>query len=360
MRFGRSDRWRLAGFYGFIVILHLIGWGLFLYYSSRYRSLVGLGLAAYLFGLRHAFDADHIAAVDDTVRCLLHRKQKALGVGFFFSLGHASVVFMLALALIFIGATTKHALPWLQQFGGIIGTGVSGTFLLLVGALNLLLLLDILKLWERARTATHSHTHLEKLLAKRGLVNRVLGARLRNMIGRSWHMYPVGVLFGLGFDTASEIGVLAMTAGAATGELPIGAALSLPILFAAGMSMIDTTDGVLMAQAYNWAFINPLRKILYNLTSTALSVAIALIIGSVELLQVAASILHLHGSVFEFINGVNFGAAGYVIVGAFLLSWILSTLLWRFRRPAAAVEFRGATEIRRSVWAPPQRDRLIR
>jgi high-affinity nickel-transport protein len=174
-------------------------------------------------------------------------------------------------------------------------------------------------------------------------MNRLLGGRVRNMIGRSWHMYPVGVLFGLGFDTASEIGLLAMTAGAATGELPIGAALSLPILFAAGMSMIDTSDGVLMTQAYNWAFINPLRKILYNLTTTALSIAVALIIGTIELLQVAASILHLHGSIFQLIKNVNFGTLGYLIVGTFLLAWTLSSALWKYGKPAAAIEAPGLT-----------------
>jgi nickel/cobalt transporter (NiCoT) family protein len=176
----------------------------------------------------------------------------------------------------------------------------------------------MLKLWKQARKGTHSHTHVEQLLAKRGLTNRLLGGRLRKLINHSWQMYPVGVLFGLGFDTASEIGLLAMTAGAAAGNLPVGGALSLPILFAAGMSLMDTTDGVLMTKAYNWAFVNPLRKIFYNLTTTSLSIGVALIIGSIELLQVLAVTLHLHG------RGIDF------IAGAFLLTCAASVAIWKF------------------------------
>lgn len=332
MRFSAVEWRQLAGYYGFIGLLHVAGWGLFLYYSTRYPSLVGLGLAAYLFGLRHAFDADHIAAVDDTVRYLLQKKQSPLGVGFFFSLGHASVVFVLALLVIFVGAAISHQLPALQQYGSIIGAAVSGIFLWLIGILNLILLLDMLRLWKQARRGTHSHTHVEQLLARRGLINRLFGGRLQTLISRSWQMYPVGVLFGLGFDTASEIGLLAMTAGAATGALPIGGALSLPVLFAAGMTAMDTTDGVLMTKAYNWAFVNPLRKIFYNITTTSLSITVALVIGSVELLQVLASTLHWHGRVGDFLAGLDFGALGYLIVGLLLLAWGISVAVWKSGR----------------------------
>ncbi|MGH8127756.1 MAG: HoxN/HupN/NixA family nickel/cobalt transporter [Gammaproteobacteria bacterium] len=319
----------LAGYYGFIGLLHAAGWGLFLYYSTRYSSLVGLGLAAYLFGLRHAFDADHIAAVDDTVRYLLQKNRQPLGVGFFFSLGHSTVVFVIAVAIILAAATLKHELPALQQFGSVIGAAVSGSFLWLIGILNLVLLLGMLKVWKQARTGTHSHTHMEQLLAQRGLINRLFGGRLQKLINHSWQMYPVGVLFGLGFDTASEVGLLAMTAGAATGELPIGAALSLPLLFAAGMTAMDTTDGVLMTKAYNWAFVNPLRKIFYNLTTTSLAITVALVIGSIELLKVLTSTLGWHGGVFDFIAGIEFGTLGYLIVGLFLLAWGVSVAIWK-------------------------------
>jgi high-affinity nickel-transport protein len=320
----------LAGLYGFIVFLHGVGWGLFLYYSARYPALIGLGFVAYMFGLRHAFDADHIAAVDDTVRYMLQKGEKPLGVGFFFSLGHSTIVFALAVAITFAAATVKQDMPALQNLGGIIGASVSGTFLWIIGILNLLVLLDILKVWGQAKTGKHSHDHLEELLSQRGFINRLFGGRLQKVINHSWQMYPLGLLFGLGFDTASEVGLLAMTAGASAGNLPVPAVLSLPILFAAGMSVMDTTDGVLMSKAYNWAFINPLRKIFYNLTTTSLSITVALVIGSIELLQVLTTMLRLKGPFFNFIGGLDFGSIGYIIVGLFLLAWGLSFAVWKF------------------------------
>jgi len=329
----RRDEWvRLATLYGVIALLHLCGWGLFLYYSSRYPALVGLGFVAYMFGLRHAFDADHIAAVDDTVRYLLQKGKRPLGIGFFFSLGHSTIVFFMAIAIIFATTTVKRGLPEWEKLGSIIGTGVSGTFLWVIGILNFLVLLDILEVWRQAKTGKHSHAHLEELLTQRGFINRLFGGRLQRIINHSWQMYPLGLLFGLGFDTASEIGLLAMTAGASAGNLPIAAVLSLPILFAAGMSAMDTTDGVLMSKAYNWAFVNPLRKIFYNLTITGLSVAVALVIGTIELLQVLIGALHLEGRFFEFVAGLDFGVLGYVIVGVFLAAWGISAMLWKFGR----------------------------
>jgi high-affinity nickel-transport protein len=323
---------RLAGLYGVIVSLHVVGWGLFLFYSSRYPALIGLGFVAYMFGLRHAFDADHIAVVDDTVRYMLQKGEKPLGIGFFFSLGHSTIVFVLAVAITFAAATVKQDLPALQNLGGIIGASVSGTFLWIIGILNLLVLLDILKVWGQAKTGKHSHAHLEELLSQRGFINRLFGGRLQKFINHSWQMYPLGLLFGLGFDTASEVALLAMTAGASAGNLPVPAVLSLPILFAAGMSAMDTTDGVLMSKAYNWAFINPLRKIFYNITTTSLSITVALVIGSIELLQVLTSMLELKGPFFHFIGGLDFGSLGYVIVGLFLLAWGFSFALWKFCR----------------------------
>lgn len=327
------DEWaRLAGLYGVIASLHVCGWGLFLYYSSRYPALVGLGFVAYMFGLRHAFDADHIAAVDDTVRYMLQKGKQPLGIGFFFSLGHSTIVFFMAVAIIFAATAVKQGLPELENLGSIIGAGVSGTFLWVIGILNFLVLLNILKVWRQAKTGKHSHAHLEELLTQRGFINRLFGGRLQRIISYSWQMYPVGVLFGLGFDTASEVGLLAMTAGASVGNLPVAATLSLPILFAAGMSAMDTTDGVLMSKAYNWAFVNPLRKIFYNLTITSLSVVVALVIGTIELLQVLIGMLHLDGRFFDFVAGLDFGVLGYVIVAIFLAAWGVSAALWKFGR----------------------------
>ncbi|MDP9013607.1 MAG: HoxN/HupN/NixA family nickel/cobalt transporter [Pseudomonadota bacterium] len=328
-----SAEWaRIGALYGCVALLHVVGWGLYLHYVGAYPSLVGLGFVAYMFGLRHAFDADHIAAVDDTVRYLLQKGKKPLGIGFFFSLGHSTVVLGLAIGIAFSASAVKQELPQLKNIGGLIGAGVSGTFLWIIGILNLLVLLDILKVWQKEKSGKRSHAHLEELLQQRGLVNRLLGGSLQKLMNHSWQMYPLGLLFGLGFDTASEVGLLAMTAGASAGDMPVAAVLSLPTLFAAGMTMMDTTDGILMSKAYNWAFVNPLRKILYNMTTTGLSVAVALIIGSIELMQVLIGTLDLQGPLFLFITRLDFGILGYIVVGMFLLTWCLSVAIWKFGR----------------------------
>jgi len=314
------------------MVLHLLGWSLYLKFSSHHPQLVGLGLVAYLFGLRHAFDADHIAAVDDTVRLLLQSGRKPLGVGFFFSLGHSTVVLALAIAIALAATTMGAHLPVLKSMGAVIGAGVSGAFLWIIGVLNLLVLLDLLHIWRRSRSASHDHAHLEAMLQKRGLLNRLFGRRLRGLLNASWHMYPLGLLFGLGFDTASEVGLLAMTAGASTGNLPLGAILCLPLLFAAGMTLMDTTDGVLMCMAYDWALLNPLRKIFYNVTTTGLTVLVALLIGTIELLQVLIGTLRLHGTAADFLASLDFGILGYLIVGLFLFAWTLSVAIWKFGR----------------------------
>jgi nickel/cobalt transporter (NiCoT) family protein len=332
LTFSRAQRLRLAGFYGFIGLLHVAGWGLYLHYAAQFPQLVGLGFVAYMFGLRHAFDADHIAAVDDSVRFMLQKGKQPLGVGFFFSLGHSTVVLALAVGVACAASAVKAALPQLKDLGALIGASVSGSFLLLIGILNLLVLLDILRIWQKAKTGTHSHAHLEALLQKRGLLNRLFGGHLRKFMDHSWQMYPLGLLFGLGFDTASEVGLLAMTAGASAGNLPLPAVLCLPLLFAAGMTMMDTTDGVLMCKAYDWAFLNPLRKIFYNITMTGLSIAIALVVGGIELLQVLIGILHWRGRTVEFIAQLDFGILGYLIVTMFLAAWAVSVGLWKFGR----------------------------
>jgi high-affinity nickel-transport protein len=282
---------RVSVLYGGVTLLHVIGWGLFLHYSAHHAALLGLGSAAYLLGIRHAFDADHIAAVDDTVRYLLEKGERPLGVGFFFSLGHSTIVFLLALISVSAAAAVRRNLPALHDLGALLGAGVSGVFLWGIGILNLLVFIRIVKLWRSHRTSLHGHVQVEKLFRQRGLYSRLLGNWMRRIIRSSWQMYPVGMLFGLGFDTASEIALLAMAMGASALATPAAAILSLPILFAAGMCAMDTTDGILMSRAYHWAFVNPWRKMFYNVTLTGLSVAVALLVGTIEWLQVLIGLL---------------------------------------------------------------------
>jgi nickel/cobalt transporter (NiCoT) family protein len=312
---------RLSGFAGVVALLHVLGWGLFAWYASGNPALAGLGVLAYTFGLRHAFDADHIAAIDNTTRTFLARGKRSVGVGFFFSLGHSTVVFGLCTGLAVAATTVKEKIPGFQAIGGYVGTGVSGVFLLAIGALNLLVLIDIVRIFFDLRRGELDEARLEQRLYDRGLMSRGL---LRHVVGRireSWHMYPLGILFGLGFDTASEVGLLALSTGAATHHVPFLAIVSLPLLFAAGMSLMDTADGAFMAHAYGWAFSTPVRKVYYNLTVTSLSVAVALGVGGIELLQVAARTTWL-----------DFGTLGYGIVGMFVLTWVVSGVIWKTRR----------------------------
>ena len=326
------DEWlRLSGFGAAVLALHVVGWGLFLYYSGQYRPLVGLGLTAYLFGLRHAFDADHIAAIDNTTRKLLAEGKRPVGAGFFFSLGHSTVVFTLAMTLALGARSANSAVPTLHEYGSYIGASVSGTFLWIIGILNLIVLVDILRIFRQMKTGTYDGDLLEQRLNERGLMGRFFG-RFFRLIDHSWQMYPLGVLFGLGFDTATEVGLLALAAGVATHSVPILAILALPILFAAGMSLMDTLDGAFMSQAYGWAFSNPIRKIYYNITVTMLSVVVALAIGTVELFQVASMKLGLSGGAWDTLNALDFETLGYAIVGLFLVMWATSVAVWKIRR----------------------------
>ncbi len=324
---------KLGAMFSFVALLHVLGWGLFVGVASRYPAFAGAGVLAYTFGLRHAFDADHISAIDDTTRFMLQKGKRPLGTGFFFSLGHSSVVFSLAFGLAFAAKAVQSRIPQWQDFGGTVGASVSGVFLWVIGVLNLVVLLEIIRIWGQMKQGSYHREHLEDLLLQRGFVNRILGGRAQKLINHSWQMYPLGLLFGLGFDTASEVGLLALTAGVATGKVSFWAVISLPLLFAAGMSLMDTTDGALMSKAYGWAFASPLRKIWYNITTTGLSVAVALLIGSIEILQVVSAKLGWKGGFFEFLNEkLDFGVLGYIIVGMFLLAWIGSVLIWKFRR----------------------------
>jgi nickel/cobalt transporter (NiCoT) family protein len=334
--FDQGQRVRLAGFAGAVAVLHIAGWGLLLTYGLGHPAFLGLGGLAYTFGLRHAFDADHISAIDNTTRKLLQQRQKPVGVGFFFSLGHSTVVFLIAVAL---GLAIKTLLQGvvgangeLRNVGGVVGTLVSGGFLVLIGILNLFILIDIVRVYRRMRRGEFDRVALEDELAGGGLMTRLFG-RVFRVIEHSWQMYPVGFLFGLGFDTASEVALLAISAGAAAQGLPFTAVVSLPLIFAAGMSLMDTADGAFMSNAYSWAFASPIRKVFYNLTVTALSVFVALFVGIVELAQILIRVLGLGGPVFGAIEDFDFiGKAGYVIVAAFILAWAGAFVIYKVRR----------------------------
>jgi nickel/cobalt transporter (NiCoT) family protein len=328
----RREWLRLSGFGGAVAVLHVVGWGLFVYYSRRQPALAGLGTLAYTFGLRHAFDADHIAAIDNTTRKQLQEGKRPLGVGFFFSLGHSTIVFALVAGLSVAAKTVGSHIPAFQDYGVYVGAGVSGTFLWIIGILNLLVLLDILRIYRRLKRGNFDERELEERLLDRGFMNRFFVGRLFRFVSRSWHMYPLGVLFGLGFDTATEVGLLAIAAGVATHHVPFLAVIALPTLFAAGMSLMDTADGAFMSHAYGWAFSNPVRKVYYNITVTSLSVAVAFAIGTVELLQVLATKLALGGPFWTWLENVDFGQLGYGVVGLFLVTWLVSIAIWKGRR----------------------------
>src|SRR6476619_2733682 len=262
----RVEWCRLAVFAAAILGMNVLGWGLFVYYAHGNQALAGLGTLAYTFGLRHAFDADHIAAIDNTTRKLLQDGKRPLGVGFFFSLGHSTIVLSLATGLAIAAATVNSKIPAFQSYGGSIGASVSGTFLILIGVLNLLVLLDILGVYRRMKRGHYDEQRLEDALASQGLMSRFFLKRVGDRIDKSWKMYPLGILFGLGVDTATEIGLLAVAAGVATHHVPFLAVISLPIIFAAGMSLMDTADGAFMSHAYGWAFSSPVRKVYYNIS----------------------------------------------------------------------------------------------
>jgi len=294
---------------------------LYFWYSRQTPALAGLGTLAYTLGLRHAFDADHIAAIDNTTRKLLQDGRRPLGVGFFFSLGHSTIVFALTTGLAVAAGPLDAAVPTLQHGGSTIGASVSGVFLLLIGILNLFVLTDIVRAWRQMKAGRHDSEALERRLLDRGVLSRLVLTRIGDRIDTSWKMAPLGALFGLGLDTATEIALLALAAGVATDHVPLPAILALPTLFAAGMSLLDTADGVVMSHAYGWAFSNPVRKIYYNITVTSLSVTVALVIGLFELLQVTVGLRVL-----------DLGKIGYLVVALFFATWAVSLVYWKAGR----------------------------
>jgi len=314
-----------------IVIVHIVGIVCLLSAIKDHPALLGLGILAYTLGLRHAFDVDHIAAIDNTVRKLIQQKENPMGVGFYFSLGHSTVVFFMAIATAFAAQWAESNIPQLKDIGGIVSTSISGMFLILLGILNLIVLRDIYKVFLKMREKSYDDDKLEELLNSRGFIARYLNPVFK-FVSKSWHVYPVGFLFGLGFDTASEVALLAISAGAAKSEVSFAGIIALPILFAAGMSLLDTADGIFMSTAYSWAFSTPLRKVYYNLTITGLSVLAALFIGVIELAQVITPELGLTGGFWQWLQDLDFGILGYMLVALFVLTWLLSYGVWRFGR----------------------------
>ncbi len=335
--------WTRVGAMAFTVIgLHALGWGLVLaalghHYHVSKTELFGLGtgVLAYTLGMRHAFDADHIAAIDNTTRKLVGEGKRPLSIGFFFSLGHSTVVFVLAVLLNFgikaLDGAARNNGSSLHQVTNVVGTSVSGTFLFLIGALNVVVLVSIVKVFREMRRGSYDDAELERQLASRGLMNRFFGGYAAR-IDTPWKIYPVGVLFGLGFDTATEVALLVLAGSAVVGGLPFYAILALPILFAAGMSLFDTLDGCFMNFAYDWAFAKPVRKIFYNLTVTGLSVFVAFFIGTVEIMGLIAQEANLSGGVWGFVAHFNINTAGFVIVGVFVVTWLVALAVWRFGR----------------------------
>ena len=350
-----ADRRALLGMGGFVVLLHLVGFALLLgvvvpgHYSLGGDHAVftaGVGVLAYTFGLRHAFDIDHIAAIDNTTRKLIGDNvartatggepgRKPLTVGFWFALGHSTIVFALAFLLslgvkALVGPVQDDD-SRLQTVTGVIGPTVSGTFLWLLALLNLAALLGILRVFRAMREGRYDEAELERQLDSRGFMNRFLGG-LTKSVTKPWHIYPVGVLFGLGFDTATEVGLLVLAGGAAAFNLPFYAILVLPILFAAGICLMDAVDGVFMNAAYGWAFAKPVRKVFYNLTITSISVVVAVVVGTIELVGVLADRLAITEGPLAWIADIDLSYAGYGIVALFALCWTVALGVWRFGR----------------------------
>jgi high-affinity nickel-transport protein len=334
----RRTRWMFAS----ILLLHLIGFGIFILFvvPGHYKGLgIGVSILAYTLGSRHAFDADHISAIDNTTRKLMNDRvdvpgaRRPLSVGYWFSLGHSTIVVAIGAGLVIaekaVYGAVSHNGSTLEQFGGVFGTLVSATFLFLIALLNIVILVGILKVFNSMRNGSYDEAELERQLNNRGLMFRFFGKWMKS-ITKEWQMYPVGVVFGLGFDTATEVALLATTALLAAKALPWYSIMCLPILFTAGMALLDTLDGCFMNFAYGWAFFNPVRKIYYNLAITGLSIAICFIVGAIEVLGLLPSELHWHGAFWHVMEHFNINVAGYIIVIMFVITWAGAMVIWRF------------------------------
>jgi high-affinity nickel-transport protein len=345
----------IAGTGGFVALLHVLGWGslVWLVAPANFqlgdgRVLgIGVGVTAYVLGMRHAFDADHIAAIDNTTRKLMAEGRKPVSVGFWFALGHSSVVFGLCVLLGFgvrgLAGQVGSDASVLQSTTGVVGTVVSGVFLMLIAAVNLAVLVGIVRLIRRLRAGTFDEVALEDQLNNRGLLARLLRG-LTRAVRRPWHMYPVGLLFGLGFDTATEVSLLVLAGGAAAFALPWYAILTLPVLFAAGMSLLDTIDGAVMRYAYGWSLVHPARKLYYNLTLTGLSIAVAAVIGGIELIGLLAEKLGVRSGPLAAIGSVDLEHAGYAVAALFVATWLVAVAVWHL----AGIERRWSPAVKSS------------
>lgn len=330
----REVRRKISALYLFLIGVNLLLWIAALAAFHHYPLLLGTAVLAYSFGLRHAVDADHIAAIDNVTRKLMQEGKRPIAVGFFFSLGHSTIVVALSIMIALTATAIKNNIPQFQEVGGVIGTCVSAFFLLAIAIVNIFVLWDVFDTFKKVKKGgLYSEQSLDASLDQRGLLGRFFRPLFR-LITKSWHMYPLGVLFGLGFDTATEVGLLGISATQASAGLPIWSILIFPALFTGGMSLIDTTDGVMMLGAYGWAYVKPIRKLYYNLTITFVSVLVALLVGGIEVLGLLADKLNLQGPFWDFIGslGDNFGTIGYLIIGIFIVSWIVSTVIYRIKK----------------------------
>jgi high-affinity nickel-transport protein len=329
-----NTRGKVLGIYSVLVVWNVAAWLWATLALRHFPLLLGTAFLAYSLGLRHAVDADHIAAIDNVTRKLMQEGKRPIAVGFMFSLGHSTVVLLGSIAIAWTALALQHRMDAVREIGGIVGTLVSTVFLFGIAAINLVVLRSIYRTFVRVRAGEpYVEEDLDLLLGSRGLLARLFRPMF-GMITRSWHMYPLGVLFGLGFDTATEIGVLGISAAEASKGLPMGSVLIFPVLFAAGMCLIDTTDNILMLGAYGWAFVKPIRKLYYNLTITSVSVVVAVAVGGIEALGLLAGRFHLQGGLWDAVTTLNenFGMLGYFIVGLFAFSWVVSVAFYKWRR----------------------------
>jgi high-affinity nickel-transport protein len=332
MDIGRSEMVKIVVVYSLIGLATIVAFVMSAVVSRLSVLLAGLGIIAYVFGLRHGVDADHIAAIDNTTRKLMQQNQSPFTVGMWFSLGHSTIVIGLIVALVLATRTVIGHIPALQSAGAMIGTTVSGIFLWLMGIVNLMIALGIYRIFNELKRGKLDQAELENLLEKRGFLKRYFRP-LFSIVKKPWQIYPIGILFGLGFDTATEIALISISVGiGVSSSVPVWMILVLPFMFTCGMVLIDTTDGLTIRAAYGWAFLDPLRKIYYNLTVTVISVLVALAIGTLELLQVIANESNLMGPFWDQLSSLDFETIGFGIIIIFLVSWLVSVAVWKFRR----------------------------
>ena len=329
-------RGKVIGIYFLLALANIAAWRWAVVAFDNYPVLLGTAMLAYSFGLRHGFDADHLAAIDNVTRKLMQEGRRPLSAGLFFSLGHSTIVVGLSVALAITATAVQTRFDTLKNIGAMVGTGVSALFLFVIAAANIVVLISVYRIFQTvSRGGRFVEEDLDLMLANRGLLSRWL-RRFFRVVERSWQMYPLGVLFGLGFDTASEIGLLGISATQASQGLPIWSIMVFPALFTAGMTLVDTTDSILMLGAYGWAFVKPIRKLYYNLTITAASVLVAVIVGALETLSLIGDQLGLTdgGGFWGAIGSLNdnFGVLGYLIVGLFAAIWLVSYVVYRVNR----------------------------